>query len=143
MIHLVAFLLMWQGFGPDGAKGVMGEWRAPTTAVLRVYACGKDVCVKLIKPSGDVTRKDAHNPMEGMRGRPLCGLELGSGFKRVDDDHANEGRLYDPNSGHTYKGTMTAEGDSLKLRGYIGIPLFGRTETWQRVPVGSVAECGK
>ena len=141
MIHLVALMLMLQGSG--GAKGVMGEWRGPTSAVLRVYACGNDVCVKLIRPSGDVARKDVHNPDEKMRARPLCGLELGSGFKRVDSDHANEGRLYDPNSGHTYKGAMTAEGDSLKLRGYMGIPLFGRTETWQRVPAGSVPECGR
>jgi uncharacterized protein (DUF2147 family) len=43
------------------------------------------------------------------------------------------GHLYDPKSGHTYRGTIVAEGDALKLHGYIGVSLFGRTETWQRV----------
>ena len=44
------------------------------------------------------------------------------------------GMIYDPNSGNTYKGTMRlVDRNTLKLRGYIGISLFGRSDTWTRV----------
>ena len=41
-----------------------------------------------------------------------------------------------PGAGNTYRGTLWVEGDKLKLCGYVGVPLFGRTETWQRVTSG-------
>lgn len=145
MIVFAALLLMFQGMGQGGGtKGVLGDWIGPTMAVLRVYPCGNEICVKLLKisPKAPAT-VDVHNPEQGLRSRPLCGLEIGSGFRRVDENHAADGHLYDPISGRTYKGTMTAEGSELRLRGYMGIPVFGRTETWHRVGVGTAGECGR
>jgi uncharacterized protein (DUF2147 family) len=41
--------------------------------------------------------------------------------------------VYDPKSGKTYRGKMTfVSPNQLNLRGFIGIPLFGRTTTWTR-----------
>jgi len=41
----------------------------------------------------------------------------------------------DPDNGKEYKGKIWAEGnDNLKMRGYIGISLLGRTESWVRIP---------
>ncbi len=75
---------------------------------------------------------DMRNPDPRLRGRSLCGLRIGEGFVEVDPQHARSGRLYDPKSGHTYSGQMTAEGNLLQLRGYLGLPIFGRSETWVR-----------
>ena len=53
-------------------------------------------------------------------------------------DSSNPGKwvggwAYDPDGGSTYSGQMElADPNTLKLRGYVGIPLFGRTETWTR-----------
>ena len=45
----------------------------------------------------------------------------------------NGGWVYDPESGSTYKAEMQLNGpDVLKLRGFIGMSWFGRTETWTR-----------
>jgi uncharacterized protein (DUF2147 family) len=45
----------------------------------------------------------------------------------------NVGKLYDPKSGKEYKGRAKLEGENkLVLRGYVLIPLFGRSETWTR-----------
>ena len=45
------------------------------------------------------------------------------------------GRTYDPENGKTYRSSMKLGGDgSLRVRGYIGIPLLGRTEIWVRAP---------
>jgi len=81
------------------------------------------------KPS----RLDASNPDESLRNRELRGLVILSGFRYEDSGRWSGGRIYDPNSGNTYRGTITlTDRNTLKLRGYIGVSLFGRTETWRR-----------
>jgi len=81
----------------------------------------------------DAPRYDDLNPDPALRGRPLKGLTIMSGFRYDADGRWVDGRIYDPNSGNTYTGTIQqVDADTLKLRGYVGISLFGRTETWQR-----------
>jgi uncharacterized protein (DUF2147 family) len=80
-------------------------------------------------------RLDNENPDPALRGRPLLGLVILSGFRYTGDGEWRGGRIYDPNSGNTYKGTIRVlNRDTLALRGYVGISLFGRTETWRRRP---------
>jgi uncharacterized protein (DUF2147 family) len=44
-----------------------------------------------------------------------------------------EGNIYDPKNGNTYSSTMRLiNGNSLEVRGYIGVSLIGRTDTWTR-----------
>ena len=82
---------------------------------------------------GDAPRYDDLNPDPTLRGRPLKGLTIMSGFRYDGDGRWVDGRIYDPNSGKTYKGTIRqVDANTLKLRGYVGISLFGRTETWTR-----------
>ncbi|RXH56036.1 hypothetical protein GRAN_2893 [Granulicella sibirica] len=75
---------------------------------------------------------DAMNPDATLRDRPLCGLRIGDGFKPDSPTTASGGQIYDPMSGKTYSAKMESKGDTLKLRGYIGVPTLGRTETWTR-----------
>ena len=82
---------------------------------------------------GGAPRHDELNPDPALRGRPLKGLTIMSGFRYDKDGRWVDGRIYDPNSGNTYKGTIQqVDANTLKLRGYVGISLFGRTETWTR-----------
>ncbi len=128
-MQAILLMAMWL----SGA-GVMGDWKGPTGSVVRIEACGSAVCAKIVKlPPNPPSTMDAHNPDAALRNRPLCGLNIGTGFTRTDDGHLEGGRIYDPVSGKSYKGTITADGDEMKLRGYIGVSLFGRSETWQRV----------
>jgi uncharacterized protein (DUF2147 family) len=118
----------------SGNTGALGDWKTPTSSIVRVYPCGNEVCLKIVqlaKSAPETT--DQQNPDDSLRNRPLCNLTIGTGFHQDDAAHLSGGHLYDPKSGHTYRGTIAANGDSLNLRGYIGISLFGRSETWQRV----------
>lgn len=122
-------------------QSVMGEWQEPTGSVLRVDHCGSQVCIWIIALSRHADAPtDIHNPVAGLRGRALCGLEIGSGFVLRDAAHASDGTLYDPKTGKTYHGMLTADGGKLDLRGYIGVPLFGRSQTWAR-PTAPVKGC--
>lgn len=121
-------------------SGVLGYWREPGGSVLHTEACGGDVCASIvaISPSAPA-RVDDKNPNPTLRGRSLCGLRIGEGFHLAAPNKAEDGKLYDPKSGKTYHGLMTSSGKDLHLRGYIGVSLFGRTETWTRT--GSTATC--
>jgi uncharacterized protein (DUF2147 family) len=114
-------------------RGIFGQWTEPTGSTIEVYRCGADACARIVGISKQApTTMDEKNPSVSLRTRSLCGLQIGSSFHLVDENHAIEGQLYDPKSGNIYSGSMTGEGDSLKLRGYIKIKLFGRTQAWTR-----------
>lgn len=54
------------------------------------------------------------------------------GFE-FDDDEWEDGTIYDPENGKTYSCTIKFRDGKLDLRGYIGISLIGRTQTWYKV----------
>lgn len=71
------------------------------------------------------------------KGAPLAGLEILSNLK-ADPDNADKwagGQVLDPGSGKVYKVEMTVleHGQQLKVRGYRGVPAFGRTQVWTRI----------
>ncbi len=96
--------------------------------------CGFIVGLRTDHPP-DALVIDVHNPDPAKRKNPICGLPLMGNLKAVKSNPAkwSDGWVYDPESGGTYKAEMQLNGpDVLKLRGFIGISLFGRTETWTR-----------
>jgi len=115
------------------AEGVLGYWSTDAGSVLHVDHCGDAVCITVLtisqKAPGVI---DAHNPDPALRSRPICKMDIGTGFKLKDADHGVDGRIYDPESGKTYKSVMTSEGNALNLRGYVGFKAMGRSQTWQR-----------
>ena len=79
------------------------------------------------------SRVDDRNPDPALRDRELIGLNLFSGFKFDGDDRWTDGWIYDPNRGKTYRCIITViDDDTLKVRGYVGVPMIGRTEIWTR-----------
>jgi len=64
---------------------------------------------------------------------PLIGLPLLTGLKR-DGLSYSGGSLVDPDSGSVYsvKMTLSPDGQTLDVRGFIGVSLFGRSQTWIR-----------
>lgn len=130
----LAFFAFLAPAAMSSSGSVLGEWTTPNGSVVNVYHCASGVCAKVVEVSPKAQEYvDAQNPNPSLRERSLCGLEIGSGFHLTSPSHAEGGQLYDPESGNTYSGWMTADGDTLQLRGYVGISLFGRTETWTRV----------
>ena len=67
-----------------------------------------------------------------MQGRNVQGLEILTNFDKDGNTYV-DGKIYDPKSGKTYSCKMTLKGDKLDIRGYVGVSLLGRTETWKRI----------
>jgi len=67
------------------------------------------------------------------RNKPILGLTIINGMKKIGNEYEG-GRILDPKNGKSYHCKITLEGkDKLIVRGYIGIPLFGRSQTWIRL----------
>ena len=78
-------------------------------------------------------RKDINNPDPKLKTRPLKGLKILGNLSYEGDNEWDDGWIYDPNNGKTYDCQMTLEDkNTLSIRGYVGTPMFGRTETWRR-----------
>lgn len=78
---------------------------------------------------------DFKNPDENLQSTPLIGLLLLRNFKyNIDNEEWSGGRIYDPKNGKDYKCYIQLiEASKLKLRGYIGFSLIGRTTYWTRM----------
>lgn len=132
--------------GGARAEPPEGRWLTQDKGgIVEIYQCAGALCGRLLwfrkaELQDNPQALDIHNPDPGLRNRPLCGVVILSGFRPEGQDHWADGSAYDPESGHTYSGEISMAADGrLNLRGYIGISLLGRTETWTRYtqPVGT------
>jgi uncharacterized protein (DUF2147 family) len=66
---------------------------------------------------------------------PMLGLTIVKGMRR-DGRKYDEGTILDPRDGKVYHAQMelSPDGQKLSVRGYIGIPLLGQTQVWNRLP---------
>ena len=96
--------------------------------------------VWLDEPIDEETGKpklDDENNDESLRDRPVMGLLLLRDFEFDGDDEWEDGKVYDPKNGKDYSCYMEFpdedDKNKLKVRGYIGFSLLGRTTYWTRV----------
>lgn len=87
----------------------------------------------------EILKKDAGSGLcekcEGeYKDQPIKGMKFIWGVTKVADGEWEEGQLLDPESGTVYNGNITVADDlnKLEVRGYVGISLFGRSQTWLR-----------
>ena len=115
-------------------------------AAIEIVACEAGICgdiVWLREPTveGDKPKLDIHNPDGALRERPIIGLRLLHGFHADGPGRWSGGRVYDPNNGKSYRCKLELEDDgaTLKIRGYVLAPLFGRTTRWARTERADLA----
>ncbi len=148
-------LAMALGMAPAGGASaqqgtVMGTWLvASGKAQVRIQPCsapsGGPICgfiSALINPTGPdgkvVPAEDATDWRNGdpaLRGRKVLGMPLIWGFKQTSDPNTFEdGQIYNGENGKIYNANVSLQPDGkLRLRGYVGTPLFGETQVWTRV----------
>lgn len=71
------------------------------------------------------------------KNQPIEGMQFIWDVKKIAEGEWEDGKLLDPDSGTIYHGniTLTDNPNELEVRGYVGISLFGRSQTWRRVEV--------
>jgi uncharacterized protein (DUF2147 family) len=139
LILLASMLLATTAIAEELASSIEGVWLSEDGTGLIRIELGEDGPVGTIAGSPNdpdqrkSSDKDDLNPDPALRDRPLLGLTIMENFTSAGGGKWKNGKIYDPNSGKTYKCKLTlVDANTLELRGYIGISLLGRTETWNR-----------
>lgn len=91
--------------------------------------------VKMYMKPGEDPNIACDQCTDDRRGQPWLGLEIIRGMKR-DGLKYQDGTILDPRHGSVYNAmmTLTADGQTLIVRGYLGISLFGQNQYWTRLP---------
>lgn len=105
-------------------------------AIVLLTEKSGQVSGKIIKVLNPADAKEKCTKCSGaLKNQPIQGLNFLTGFKANGKNKWTDGKLVDPESGKVYSGklTLSDNGQSLELRGYVGVPIFGRTQTWTRI----------
>jgi uncharacterized protein (DUF2147 family) len=142
-IPLIAALLLGAG-GAFAQATPVGLWKTiddetkQEKSYVRIAESG-GVLTGRIEKLLDPTKQDAKCDActDERKGQPVIGMTIVRNVKKSAGDEAmwDGGEILDPNNGKTYKVRLTPKdgGKALDVRGYIGAPLLGRTQTWLRV----------
>jgi uncharacterized protein (DUF2147 family) len=88
---------------------------------------------ELILTPGETLVTHCNLCKDDRKGKPITGMVIMKGLKRSSPGVWSGGEILDPEEGEIYKVKITLVNDkTLDVRGYIGIPLLGRTQTWVR-----------
>lgn len=111
---------------------ILGEWLSPKKdGRILIYKSDNKFFGKIIWGTGG-PETDENNPDPSLRKRPMIGLEILKDFV-FDDGEWVDGTIYDPREGKTYNCKLTLDShNKLNIRGFVGLSLFGRAETWTR-----------
>ena len=136
--------LLLTGTAQAAPDAICGRWlTADKGGLVHVYLEADGKLAGRIVGGSRPEERDDKNPDPALRSRPVLGLKLMQGFAR-DGDRWKGGAIYDPDDGKTYTATARLadqDGDKLLLRGYVGLPMFGRTEEWTRAAPPTADAC--
>jgi uncharacterized protein (DUF2147 family) len=131
-----------------GAEGdeVLGIWfTEDKEAKIEIFTCGPRYCGRIYwmqepdfpaddeKGMAGLPKTDRNNPDPKLRARLLQGLKIIEDFYYVGDNRYKGGKIYNPEDGKFYRAKMKLASKSrLKMRGFVGLSVFGQTQTWTR-----------
>ena len=140
--YLFVLVLVWSGPAWGQASTPVGLWQTVSDRTGQ-----PDGLVRILEVDGEYIgtvvavysppAPDAHPLCELCQGdlkdRPIVGMNILRGVRRTATTYST-GEILDPDEGQVYKCRIALldDGRKLEVRGYIGIPLFGRSQTWIR-----------
>jgi len=134
---LLVLLISFNGH----SQSIFGKWKTiddetgKEKSIVEIYQSknGKAYAKILELLEKDKQDKLCTNCKGKNKNRPIKGLEIINGLIK-DDDEWNSAKILDPKTGKEYKCIISLEEPTkLKVRGYIGFALIGRTQYWHKV----------
>ncbi len=121
-------------------KTVIGKWKSvddqtgKQMGVVHIYEEDGKIYGKVIEITKEQDRdKLCNNCLGEDKDQPILGLNVIRGLTKDGEEYSG-GKILDPKHGKYYKCYINLENENkLKVRGYIGISFFGRTQYWHRV----------
>ena len=104
-------------------------------AVVQISSKGGVMTGTIVEQLGVPAITNCTKCSGALKDRPLVGLPIIYGLKANGKNEYDHGAILDPATGKTYKlkGKLSADGQTLELRGFIGFSMLGRNQVWKRV----------
>ena len=140
MKKLFALLFCITAMTSMQSQSVIGKWKTIDDAtgeaksIVEVFSKSGKIYAKVVDILDPATKNNLCKQCSGEdKNKPILGLTIIKGLSK-DGSEYNSGEILDPKNGKLYKCALTLESkDKLKVRGYIGFSLLGRTQYWHRV----------
>ncbi|OGQ60015.1 MAG: hypothetical protein A3J24_12485 [Deltaproteobacteria bacterium RIFCSPLOWO2_02_FULL_53_8] len=135
-VALISFNAIAQEASPAGLWKNIDDETGKPKALIRITDSNGEIkgkIEKLFRAAGEEQNPTCDKCEGSRKDQPIVGMTILWGMK-PDGEEYGGGQILDPSNGKTYKSKM-AFADSnkkLKVRGYIGMPMLGRTQTWVR-----------
>lgn len=121
------------------AQTIFGEWEnrnddtGKVDSVIEVYEKDGKAYAKVIEITNPADKDNLCDKCEGAnKDKPILGMDILTGLTK-DGDEWSGGEILDPKKGSVYKCFIELKGkNKLKVRGYMGVSIFGRTVYWIR-----------
>ena len=122
------------------SQSVIGKWKTiddetgQPKSIVEIYEANGKIYGKIIEIFDPVRKAEVCKECSGAdKNKPILGMIVLRGLSK-DEDEFNGGKIIDPKNGKTYKCSIALENkDKLKVRGYIGFSLIGRSQYWVRI----------
>lgn len=141
ILTVAAFFYGFGGFAQAASDSPVGLWRiiddqtGQAMGIMKIYETPSGAIAGRLERTFDPSDKDkvCTECDDDRQGKPLLGLEIMRGLRKQGDEYTG-GTILDPETGSIYSVMIkvTGNGDKLLVRGYMGISLLGRTQTWVR-----------
>lgn len=140
-VMLFMTFLSLQLLAQGKADACLGTWLTGSKkGHVQIYKQGEKYFGKIVwlkEPNDEVTGKprlDKNNPDTQKKLRPILGMINLNNFLYDGDNVWEGGKIYDPENGKEYSCKMKLlSANQLDVRGFVGISLIGRTDSWTRV----------
>lgn len=111
-------------------------------SVIELQQCDLGLCGHIYWITEGGMQYDIKNPDETKRNEPMCGLPILWGFENDGLGDWEDGKIYKADDGDMYDADVELNQDgTLHVRGYMGIALLGKSQTWTRVDAADYPMC--
>lgn len=141
-LSMLALPALAASTSPVGTWQQVDDDTGKVTSIIKITEASGELqgtVLKVLNMSPEQIARDGNPPIctqcDGKRhNQPIEGMVIMWGLTK-DGDEWNGGHVLDPSSGKVYKVKLNLVdgGQKLKVRGYMGFSLFGRTQVWHRV----------
>lgn len=127
----------------QAADPVEGLWLTQNErSVINVHECDQGLCGDIYWIIEGGMQYDSENPDASKHDTPMCGLRILYGFEKDDEGKWEDGNIYKADEGDLYNANVSMNDDgTLKVRGYVGISMFGKSQTWTKVTADDYKQC--
>jgi len=138
------FIVLFLIFSNCFSQSVVGNWlvtdekQKVVTSIISIQKQGQfydGKIIKIFETKGVKKVKICQSYTRCKKNKSVLGLTIIQNMVCKNGDHCDHGRILDPRDGDLYHATMRLmhNGNALRVRGYIFIPLLGKSVVWQRM----------